>query len=228
MINKYKDLYDYIEIIVKRYMRFYYKQYNNNSMNFKDLLQEAHIVASILLKKIEEGKIFNKDKIKLEPSNLVEIKRFVGNAVGRRMNTIRKYSIKHNFDSISGEKICQCSRMTREGAYKIEIDGYCLNCGLPIGRRKYTSIELLDDDYIMNNNEAFEIKDERLQITIEEMSDICYRHPQIKENDFRMFCERYVEDKTLQEIANRYSVSRERVRQKINRVIEVLKKYYKK
>jgi len=228
MIEKHRELFEYAETIVKRYCRFYNKQYLNNSISFDDLMQEASIVVSHLLKKIESGLIFNKDKIKLNISNAVEVKRFIGNAVGRRMNIIRIHSKRKNLGSITGDKVCQCPRVTRGGDYSIDIDGYCILCGLPIGRKMDNSIEIEDDNYVMSNNNAFEIKDEKLQLTVEEMAEICFRHPQIKENDFRMFCEKFIEDKTYKEVGDRYNVSRQRVRQKIERVISVLKKYYEK
>lgn len=228
LFKKHQAVFEYAEFIVKRYTKFYHKHYANNSISFEDLKQESNIVVWQLLEKIQNGNVYNKDRVKLDINNAVEVKRFIGNAVGRRMNILRIFSERNSLGTVLGEKLCQCPILDRDGFKREELDGFCTTCGLPQGHKMETSIndgecgEELDMEQINN----FPLEEVKAKITFEEMEALCLRHPQIKKNDFRMFCERHFDNKTLQSIGTKYKVSRERVRQKIERVSTLLKKYF--
>jgi len=218
---EHQELYDYMEHIVKRYFKFYRLRYLNASIEFEDLIQEAHLVTALLLDKIKKNEIKNIDGKVLSIDNFIEVKRFIGNAVGRKLNTIRRWRTKKGFGNRSGEKICDCDYVSKN-----ILEDYCLNCGRPVGYANTTSLDTQEEDMVMEQEDNFPLEEVRMRITLDEMAKVCLTHPEVKQNDFRMFCEKHVDRKTLQEIGNKYHVCRERVRQKIERVTEVLQRYF--
>lgn len=219
-MNTHQELYDYMEYIVKRYFKFYRLRYLNNSIEFEDLIQEAYIVTSLLLEKIKAKKVKNRSGIVLDIDNFIEVKRFIGNAVGRRMNDIKRLSMRDKLVGKTVEKVCTCSTLDRN-----ELDGYCINCHKPL---VFSAIEVSLDSFDNTDGEINEGKEDEigLDILIADMEKICLAHPLIKPLDFRMFCEKYIDNKTYEEIGNKYNVTRQRVKQKVDNTAKRLRKYF--
>ena len=137
------------------------------------------------------------------------------------LNTIRIWRTKKDFGNKSGEKICICSYSLRN-----ELEGYCLTGGRRLGYVNEVSLVNEEENTFLGQEENLPLEEVKMRITLDEMAEICFRHPQVKKKDFRMFCEKYIDDKTLQEIGDKYRITRERVRQKIERVTDILRKYY--
>jgi len=222
-VFKHQEIFEYADRIVKRYTKFYHRYYANNSIDFEDLIQEAHIVVCNLLEQVKANIVQDKSGKILDIDNAVELKRFIGNAVGRRMNVIRKECEKHSLGTVKGEKLCQCAILDRLGNERNDLDGYCLKCGLPIGYKMETHKNTEDSDEPTNLDNT----QEDIDITIKEMAEICLNNPLVRKNDFRMLCERVLESRTLQDIANRYHITRAGVRYKINNVCRELRRHYK-
>lgn len=220
---EHRELYQYVEYIVKRYYKFYRKIYLNASIDYEDLIQEAHLTTAMLLEKIKNKKISNRDGKTLDINNSKEVKTLVSNAVGRRLDTIRKWRAIKDSGVSSGEKTCQCSSEDRN-----EIDGFCLNCGRRLGRIMEINNIVNEDTMEKESANNLSFEEVHMRISIDDMANIALKHPKVKANDFRMFCEKFLDDKTLQEIGNKYRVSRQRVKQKIDRVRNVLQQYFEK
>ena len=72
-----RDLYQYSEYIVKRYLKFYAKDFRDLAMDFDDLKQEAHWVVANTIKHYK-NKPFS------------EVKKLTSKAVGWKLNLFRR------------------------------------------------------------------------------------------------------------------------------------------
>lgn len=206
-------LYNYSELIVKKYLRFYWNVFLKGGLDADDLNQEAKIVVWNMCNKYKE-KPFN------------EKKKIVSKAVGNRLNVLRKDAGKiMNFmedneeeekDILSydeGDRIVINSVVDREDEYDfISMDSN--NIDFLIDKRKPPEISLSEIRELCSMN--------KIKNYFEEEGG---REFSIKDNLFYIIFKVFFEKQTYREVGEDFGVSRQRIEQILKKLLSEFKKY---